>query len=97
MAGIKQSEGKLFYEIDWEFIEQMAIRMADNKGDKYPRFNWKSPVDITELNAALVRHFIEIQKGNFDDGGQEYGHVIALACNSMMFWYQLKLKNEFPF
>lgn len=95
--GIKESEGKLFYEIDWEFIESMAVRMAENKGDKYPRFNWKSEIDIEELKAPLVRHFIEIQKGNYGDDGQEYGHVIALACNSMMLWYQLKLRDELPF
>ncbi len=95
--GIKQSEGKLFYEIDWEFIQGMAERMADNKGDKYPRFNWKSPIDTTELNQALIRHFIEIQKGNFDDDGQHLGHLYALACNAMMIAYQLRTTDEFPF
>ncbi len=95
--GIKESEGKLFYEIDWEFIQSMAERMAQNKGDKYPRFNWKSPIDIQELNAALVRHFIEIQKGNYDDDGQLFGHFYALACNAMMIVYQLRLEDEFPF
>ena len=28
----KETEGKLFYELDFEFITQMAERMASNKG-----------------------------------------------------------------
>ena len=94
--GIKESAGKLFYELDWEFIQGMAERMAQNKGDKYPKFNWKNPIEIEDLNQALIRHFIEIQKGNYDDG-QELGHFYALACNSMMIAYQLKNKDENPF
>lgn len=88
-TGIKESEGKLFYEIDWSFIEDMAIRMSSNKGDKYPVFNWKNQIDVKELNSALIRHFIEVQKENYSDE-QELGHLIALACNSMMMVYQLK-------
>ena len=95
--GIKESNGKLFYELDWEFIQGMAERMAQNKGDKYPKFNWKNPIEIEQLNQALIRHFIEIQKGNYDDDGQELGHFYALACNSMMIAYQLKNKDENPF
>lgn len=95
MTGIKESKDKLFYEIDWEFIEAMAIRMAENKGDKYPKFNWKNPIKIEELNQAIIRHFVEIQKGNYDDDGQALGHFYALACNTMMIVYQLKnFKDE---
>ena len=92
--GIKESEGKLFYEIDWEFIELMATRMAQNKGDKYPRFNWKIKLDLEELNQALIRHFIEVQKGNYKDNDEPYGHLTALACNAMMMVYQLKIHND---
>lgn len=92
--GIKESKDKLFYELDWEFIEMMAKRMAENKGDKYPRFNWKSPLDVEELNQALIRHFIEVQKGNYHDDGNVYGHLTALACNAMMMIYQLKSYDE---
>ena len=38
----KETEGKLFYELDFEFITQMAERMASNKG-KYE----KRPEDVT--------------------------------------------------
>ena len=90
MAGIKENNGKLFYELDWEFIEMMAKRMAENKGDKYPRFNWKNEIELEELNQALIRHFIEVQKQNYKDNEDEYGHLTALACNAMMMIYQLK-------
>lgn len=89
MNGIKESKDKLFYELDWEFVEKMAERMALNKGEKYPVFNWKKPINIEDLKQANVRHFIETQKGNYDDE-QKLGHWYALACNAMMIVYQLK-------
>lgn len=95
--GIKESNGKLFYELDWSFVKEMAIRMSQNKDNKYPRFNWKNKIEIEELNQALIRHFVSVQEGDFDDDGQENGHLIALACNSMMMVYQLKHhKDEEP-
>jgi hypothetical protein len=44
----------------------MAKRMAQNK-HKYPPYNRQKPMDIEKLKDALTRHFIEIQKGNYDD------------------------------
>ncbi len=92
----KQSEGKLFYEIDWEFIEGMATRMALNKQNgKYDRFGWRdNGVDISEMNQALVRHLIAILKGELQDDEQQYSHYYALACNSMLIVNSLKSKNE---
>lgn len=94
----KQSEGKLFYEIDWEFIEGMAIRMALNKQNgKYDRFGWRDQgVDIDEMNQALVRHLIAILKGELQDDEQQYSHYYALACNSMLIVNSLKsqIKHE---
>lgn len=97
MIGIKETNGKLSYEIDWDFIKMMAERMASNKGDKYPKFNWKKPIDTDDLKDAITRHFIEIQSDNYLDDGQDYGHLIALACNAMMLTYQLKLKDSCSF
>ena len=58
---IKESYGKLFYEIDWRFIQQIAERLAESKG-KYPLYNWKKPMDqdsLEQIKQAVVRHFIE--------------------------------------
>ena len=44
--GIKETEGKLYYELSWEFIEEMAKRMANNKSNKYPLFNWKKNINL---------------------------------------------------
>ena len=92
----KQSEGKLFYEIDWEFIEGMAKRMALNKQNgKYDVFGWRdNGVDISEMNQALVRHLIAILKGELQDDEQEYSHYYALACNSMLIVNSLKFKKN---
>jgi len=92
LAGKKETEGKLHYELSWEFIEEMAKRMANNKSDKYPLYNWKKPIDVEDLKDAINRHHIEVMKGNYKDGNEMLGHVVAYACNSMMLWEQLRDK-----
>lgn len=87
--GIKEKDGKLNYEIDWEFIEEMAKVMANNK-HKYPPDNWKKPIEVKDLIQPLTRHFIEIGKGNYDDGDEILGHLKSIALNAMMIHYQLK-------
>ena len=90
----KEKEGKLFYELDWDFITQMAERMASNKkSDKYKLWNWKLPMseeDFEDLKQALFRHTMSIMKGEYKDDGREFGHLEAIANNVMMLNYQLK-------
>lgn len=86
--GTKESEGKLAYEIDWAFIEAMARRMQENKG-KYEPYNWQKPMDKEKLKQAMCRHFVEIMKGNYEDDGEELGHLTALANNAMFLHCQL--------
>lgn len=92
----KDSKGKLYYELDWEFVEGLAKRMEMNKQNgKYSRFGWREKgVDIDEMNQAITRHQIEIMKGNVDDDGQKYGHYYALAANSMLIINTLKKNLE---
>ena len=85
----KEKEGKLFYELDWDFITQMAERMASNKG-KYDPYNWKKLDNVEDLKQALFRHVIAIMKGEYEDDGREFGHLESAACNLMMINYQLK-------
>lgn len=87
--GIKETEGKLDYELDWEFIQQMAERMSQNKG-KYKPYNWKKLIDVEKLKQSLFRHTMEIMKGNDSDDGRTMGHYESLALNAMMICYQLK-------
>ena len=84
----KEKEGKLFYELDWDFITQMAERMASNKGKNEP-YNWKKLDNVEDLKQAINRHHIEVMKGNYKDGNELLGHVVSYACNSMMLWEQL--------
>lgn len=86
--GKKESDNKLSYELDWNFIEAMAKRMEQNK-DKYPPYNRKKPMDIESLKQALLRHTIEVMKGNYTDI-EELDHISAIACNAMFIYYQLK-------
>lgn len=87
--GIKESDGKLNYELDFEFIQAMAERMFKNK-NKYPPYNWKKPIDVESLKQSLFRHVIEVMKGNYEDDGMGLGHVLGVALNAMMIHYQLK-------
>ena len=84
----KESDNKLSYELDRNFIEAMAKRMEQNKG-KYPPYNRKRPMDIESLKQALLRHTIEVMKGSYDDN-DELDHISAIACNAMFIYYQLK-------
>lgn len=87
--GIKESEGKLNVEYDWDFLKAQMIRMAKNK-HKYPKYNWTKPMNIEELKDALFRHTLSIMSGEFSDDGDELGHLSAVALNSMMIYNQLK-------
>jgi hypothetical protein len=91
--GKKEEEGKLTYELDWEFIEQLANRMAKNKG-KYKPYNWKQPIDVEKLKQSLLRHVVEIMKGNYEDDNNPYGHILSVALNAMFINYQLKLNKS---
>lgn len=92
-VGKKEKEGKLHYELSWEFIEEMAKRMANNKSDKYPLYNWKQKINVQDLKDAINRHHIEVMKGNYQDGDEILGHIVQYACNSMMLWEQLRDKS----
>lgn len=87
----KETEGKLFYELDFDFITKMAERMASNKG-KYELYNWQKLDNVDELKQALFRHVLEVMKGNLEDDGRDFGHLEAIACDVMMIYYQLKNK-----
>jgi len=88
VLGIKENQGRLSYELDWEFIEAMAARMSKNKG-KYPPYNWKKFIKLDRLKQSLIRHVVEIMKGNYNDDEDELGHIIAVSCNAQMLFYQL--------
>ena len=92
ILGKKEENGKLNYELDWEFIEQLAKRMSQNKG-KYEPYNWTRPMNVEKLKQSLFRHVIEVMKGNYSDDGDKFGHLLAISLNGMMINYQLK-NNE---
>ena len=94
----KETEGKLFYELDWNFITQMAERMSSNKKEgKYDLFNWKLPMTpkgIEDLKQATLRHLLEVLEGRYEDDGREFGHIEAISDNMMMLNYQLKNESR---
>ena len=89
MKGIKESDWKLTYELDRDFIEWIAKRMESNKG-KYPPYNWQKEMDIEKLKQSLARHFIAVMKWEYEDDWDEYGHLMWVVCNIMFIRYQLK-------
>ena len=91
----KETEGKLHYELDFEFITQMAERMASNKG-KYEPYNWQKLDNIADLKQSLFRHVLEVMNGNYKDDNREFGHLEAVAINAMFINYQLKRNEVLP-
>lgn len=90
-TGYKEQSTKLNYELDFDFLTQVAERMSSNKG-KYEPYNWKKPINVEDLKQALFRHVLEVMKGNYADDGRSMGHLEAIAANAMMINYQLKNK-----
>lgn len=88
----KETDGKLHYELDFEFIKQMAERMASNKG-KYEPFNWQKLDNVADLKQSLFRHVLEVMNGNYKDDNREFGHLEAVAINAMFINYQLNKKE----
>ena len=91
----KETKGKLHYELDFEFITQMAERMASNKV-KYKPYNWQKLDNIEDLKQSLFRHVLEVMNGNFEDDNREFGHLEAVAINAMFINYQLKRNGVSP-
>lgn len=92
--GTKHTSDKLFYELDFDFITQMAERMDSNKSNgKYEKWNWKKPIDVQDIAMAIFRHTLSIMEENYEDDGREMGHIEALATNAMILNYQLKNKE----
>lgn len=87
--GKKETDGKLDYELDWNFIEQMAERMAQNK-DKYEPYNWQKSMDVEKLKQSLLRHTVKIMKGEYKEDSRELAHLESVAINAMMISYQLR-------
>lgn len=86
-VGKKESENKLFYELDFEFITQIAERIAVNK-NKYEKWNWKKPMDVELLKQALFRHTLAVMNGD-----ETEDHISAICVNAMMINYQQKIQK----
>lgn len=89
--GYKESSSKLNYELDFDFITQMAERMAQNK-HKYEPYNWQKPIDVRLLKQSLFRHVLSVMGGEFKDDDRDYGHLESIALNAMFICWQLKNK-----
>ena len=85
----KETRNKLNYELDFNFITQLAERMAQNK-HKYEPYNWQKLDNIAELKQALFRHVLEVMNGNYEDDNRLFGHLESIALNAMFINYQLK-------
>lgn len=87
----KETDNKLNYELDFNFITQLAERMAQNK-HKYEPYNWQKLDNIEDLKQALFRHVLEVMKGNCQDDNRLFGHLEAIALNVMFINHQLNKK-----
>lgn len=91
--GTKDSINKQHVEFNWEFLNEIMSRLGKNKienGGKYEFENWKKEMDVRALKDALFRHVLQIMNDNYEDEGEEYGHLCAVALNAMFIFTQLK-------
>ncbi len=90
-TGIKEVENKVSYsEIYWSFIEQMAIRMNENK-EKYGKHNYRKPLENkNDLLDAALRHLTKVIEPNKEDKESLEQHLAAVADNVMMYYFQIK-------
>lgn len=88
----KETSNKLNYELDFNFITQLAERMAQNK-HKYEPYNWQKLDNVDELKQALFRHVLEVMNGNYEDDNRLFGHLESIALNAMFINYQFN-KNK---
>lgn len=88
LKAYKETANKLNYELDFNFITQLAERMAQNK-HKYDPYNWQKLDNIDELKQALFRHVLEVMKGNYEDDNRLFGHLESISLNCMFINYQL--------
>jgi len=92
LKGKKESTGKQHVEYDWDFLKSQMSRLGKYKienGGKYEYENWKKKIDIKELKKALLRHTLAIMDDVYLDEGEEFGHLNAIALNSMFIFTQL--------
>ena len=82
-----------YHRLSPEFIQAIAEHIGKNVS-KYPdidgKVNWKTanPKDKQQLLNSLFRHFNAIMKGELIDEESGSPHIIAVAANAMMVYYE---------
>lgn len=91
LNGYKESEGKIYYDLDWQLIQDLGELLFSNKvenGGKYNRENWKKDLNIKDLEDSLERHFMKYKLGLVDEE-----HDLSIVANIMMLRYLKRLRN----
>lgn len=84
-TAFKDKEGKIYYDIDWQMIQDLGEHLYKNKveaGGKYLRDNWKKDMNIQDMLDAIDRHFLKLKLGWEDED-----HALALISNLMILRY----------
>jgi hypothetical protein len=91
-AAFKDKEGKIYYDIDWQMIQDLGEHLYKNKveaGGKYLRDNWKKGMNIQDMSDAIDRHYIKMKLGWEDED-----HALALISNLMILRYLKRQQNS---
>lgn len=81
----KEDSNKTRYDLlSEEFIEEFAKVMTLGSS-KYTPYNWVGLED-ERVFSALMRHLMELKKGNFTDEESGLSHMAHVACNAMMLY-----------
>ena len=91
----KTGDGKL----DWTLLPYKAlekvVEVLEFGGKKYPRDSWKAKTGNYKQRylAALIRHCVEMAKGNMIDPESGKPHAAHAACNAL-FLTNFEIKEE---
>lgn len=94
--GAKLDGGKpKWYLLPWEVIEGV-VKVMTFGAAKYSEAGWKSVPQAKERYfAAMMRHWMLMESGEYTDPDSNLPHWAHFACNAVFLgWFHLKARND---
>lgn len=75
--------------MDFESLEEM-VRVLEAGADKYSPGNWKLGLNRDEILESMLRHLLQLFKGEEFDQDLRTHHMGNIMCNAMFYLYHLR-------
>ena len=81
--GIKHDQDKVrMHMLPWDAIYSVA-EIMEHGAKKYTEDNWKTIKDPRRYESAMLRHYVDVQKGEDIDPDSGLLHWAHIACNAL--------------